>query len=144
MGFPEEESLVFNFCPRKELFSATGVRRTPSQEAALALAAKTAEAIRIEASGRWGPSADVRRSPSQGPVLAVAAKARDIVEVHRMLAHPSEEITHKTVQTKRKTTTGQWGSSEAHLQAKAERNAMQSMTSLARPAATMLPMRTSA
>ena len=30
LGFPGEESLVFNFCPRKGLFSATGVRRTPS------------------------------------------------------------------------------------------------------------------
>ena len=26
--FPGEESLVFNFCPRKGLFSVTGVRRT--------------------------------------------------------------------------------------------------------------------
>ena len=39
LGFPGEESLVFNFCFRKGLFSATGVRRTPSQGAALALAA---------------------------------------------------------------------------------------------------------
>ena len=26
LGFQGEESLVFNFCPRKGLFSATGVR----------------------------------------------------------------------------------------------------------------------
>ena len=58
LGFPGEESLALNFCPRKGLFSATGVRRTPSQGAALELAAKTAEAT-----GRWGPCADVRRSP---------------------------------------------------------------------------------
>ena len=32
LGFPGDESLVFNFCPRKGLFSATGVRRIPSQE----------------------------------------------------------------------------------------------------------------
>ena len=50
LRFPAEESLVFNFYPRKGLFSAT-VRRTPSQGAALALAAKTAKAIRVEAAG---------------------------------------------------------------------------------------------
>ena len=52
LGFPGEESLVFNFCPRNGLFSAAGVRRTPSQEAALGLAAKTAEAMKIEATGQ--------------------------------------------------------------------------------------------
>ena len=46
MGLPGEDSLDFNFCPRKGLFSATGARRTPSQGAALALTAKTAEAMR--------------------------------------------------------------------------------------------------
>ena len=35
LGFPREESLVFNFCARRGLFSATGVRRTPSQGEAL-------------------------------------------------------------------------------------------------------------
>ena len=34
--------------------------------AALALAAKTAGAIRTEMTGQWRPCADVRRSPSQG------------------------------------------------------------------------------
>ena len=43
LAFPREESLVFNFCSRKGLFSATGVKRTSSKGAALALAAKTAE-----------------------------------------------------------------------------------------------------
>ena len=56
LGFPGEESRVSNFCPRKGLFSGTGVRRTPSQETALGLAAKTAEAMRIGAPGRWGPA----------------------------------------------------------------------------------------
>ena len=56
MGFPGEESLVFDFCLHKKLFSATGVRRTPSQGAALALAAKMAEAMRIETMGQWGPA----------------------------------------------------------------------------------------
>ena len=32
LGFPGEESLVFKFCPRKGLFSATGARRIPRQE----------------------------------------------------------------------------------------------------------------
>ena len=35
LGFPGEESLVFKFCPRKGLFSATGARRIPRQEVAL-------------------------------------------------------------------------------------------------------------
>ena len=35
LGFPGEESLVFKFCPRKGLFSATGVTRIPKQEVAL-------------------------------------------------------------------------------------------------------------
>ena len=54
LGFPEKESLIFNRSPRKDFFSATGVRQTPSQGAALVLAAKTAEAIRIETAGQWG------------------------------------------------------------------------------------------
>ena len=39
-GFEWEESLVFNFCSRKGSFSATGVRRTSSQGAAMALEVK--------------------------------------------------------------------------------------------------------
>ena len=35
LGFPGEESLVFNFFPSKGLFYVTGVRRPPSQESAL-------------------------------------------------------------------------------------------------------------
>ena len=35
LRFPGEESLVFRFCPRKKLFSATGARRIPRQEVAL-------------------------------------------------------------------------------------------------------------
>ena len=35
LGFSGEESLVFKFCPRKGLFSATGARRIPRQEVAL-------------------------------------------------------------------------------------------------------------
>ena len=131
LGFPGEEALVFNFCPRKGLFSATGVRRTPGEGAALVLAAKTTEAMIIERTGQWGPRADVRRrssqgaalalaekmaeimrtatdhggpcaavirGPSQGGALAVAMKVRDTVKIHRMLAHPCEEITQKMAQ----------------------------------------------
>ena len=39
LGFPGEESLAFNFYPRKRLFPATGVRRIPCQGAALVMAA---------------------------------------------------------------------------------------------------------
>ena len=73
------------------------MRQTLSQEVALGLATRTAEAMRIEAAGQWGPCADVRRSPRQGATLAVAAQAHGMVEVHRVLAHPSEEVTQKTV-----------------------------------------------
>ena len=77
MGFPGEESLVFNFCPREGLFSATGVRRTPSKGEALALAANAAGAIRVETTGQWGPRADVSRSSSQRASLALAAKTAE-------------------------------------------------------------------
>ena len=117
--------LVFKFCNRKELFSATGVIRTPSQGAALGLAAKTAEVTRIEATGQWGPCADVRWSPRQGAALAVAVKVHDMVEVHRVLAHPNERITQKTAQAMGIVTTGQWGPYEARLQVKAKRQAVQ-------------------
>ena len=125
LGFPGEEALVFNFCPRKGRFRAIGVRRTPSQGAALRLAAKTAEPMGIEATDQSGPCADVRRSPRQGVVLAVVAKAYNMVEVHRVLTHPSEEVTQKTVQAMETTTTGRWGPCEARLQVKAKRQAMQ-------------------
>ena len=96
--FPGEKSLVFNFYPRKGLFSATSVRRTPSQGAALGLAAKMAEVMIIEATGQWAPCADVRWSPRQGVALVGAVKVHDMVEEHRVLVHTSEEITQKTVQ----------------------------------------------
>ena len=75
----------------------------------LGLAEKTAEAMImiIEATGQWRACADVRRSPRQVAALAVAAKAHDMMVVHRVLAHPSEEITQKTVQAVGITTTGQ-------------------------------------
>ena len=55
-----------------------------------------------------------------GAALAVAAEARSIMEVHRMLAHPSKEVTRKTAEAMGIATTGQWGSCEACLQAKAK------------------------
>ena len=83
------------------------MRWTPSQEAALGLEAKTTEATRKEATGQWGPCADVRKRPRQGAALAVAMKAHDMVELHRVLARPSKEITQKTTQAMEITTTGQ-------------------------------------
>ena len=83
------------------------MRRTPSQRAALGLVAKTAEATRMETMSQWGLCADMRRSPRQEAVLAVAAKTHDMVEVYRVLAHPSEEMTQKTVQAIGIVTTGQ-------------------------------------
>ena len=107
LGFPREESLVYNFCPRKRLFPAICVKRSPNQGAALVLAAKSAEAMIIETTGQWMPCADVRWTLTQGAALAVAARARDMIEVHLVLAHQSEEIALKTVETMMIATTGQ-------------------------------------
>ena len=57
--------------------------------------------------------------------LAATLKAHDMVEVYLVLAHPSEEITQKTVQTMGIATTDQWGPCEARLQVKAKRQAVQ-------------------
>ena len=51
------------------------VRRSSSQEVALALAAKTAKAMRTM-TGQWG-----------------ACTAHDVMTVHHVLVHPSVEIT---------------------------------------------------
>ena len=50
-----KELLVFNFYPRKGMFSATCARRIPSQGAALMLVAKTTQAMGITTKGQWGP-----------------------------------------------------------------------------------------
>ena len=76
MGFPGEESLVFDFCLRKELFSATGMRRISVQ--VVALEATTAEAE----STRTGAGAE----------LVVTTKTRNMMGVHGILTHPSEDI----------------------------------------------------
>ena len=81
MGFPEEESLVFNSSPRNGLVSATGVRRTPSQGAALALAEETTKAMRVEATGQWGRYADMRGSSSQAATLALTEKAAEAMTI---------------------------------------------------------------
>ena len=47
--------------------------------------------------------------------LALAMKAgvsRDVMEVHRMFAHPSEDIMRKTAEMMGIETTGQWGACE--------------------------------
>ena len=65
------------------------MRRTPSQGVALALAEKTAEAMRI-ATGQWGSCADVRWSPRQEAALAVTTKAHYVMKVHHVLAGQEE------------------------------------------------------
>ena len=103
VGFPGKELLVFKFCPRKGLFSATGARRIPRQEVAL------------EANLTENGLAKI----ASGTALAMRAGAsRDVLEVHRMLAHPSEDITRKTAEMIRIETTGQWGACETCFQAK--------------------------
>ena len=78
LGFPGKESLVFKFCLRKGLFSATGVRRIPRYEVALGANLTENGLVRI----------------ASGTALTMRAGVScDVMEVHHMLAHPSEDIT---------------------------------------------------
>ena len=83
LGFPGEESLVFEFCSRKGLFSATGARRIPRQEVALGANLTENGLVRIA---------------SETALAMRAGVSRDVMEVHRMLAHPSEDVTRKTAE----------------------------------------------
>ena len=66
---------------------------------------------------------------ASGTALAMrAGVSRDVMEVHRMLAHPSEDITRKTAEMMGIETTGQWGACETCFQAKAKRDAVSKMT----------------
>ena len=110
LGFPGEESLVFKFCPRQGLFSATGARRIPRQEVALEANLTENELVKI----------------ASGTALAMKAGAsRDVMKIHRMLAYPSEDVTRKTAEMMGIETTGQWGACETCFQAKAKRHAGQ-------------------
>ena len=102
----------FQFLPRKELFLATSARQIPSQVVAQGVSIAEAGSARTCA----------------GEALPVAAKAHNIMEVHRMLAHPSEDITRKMAEAMRITTVGQWGSCQACLQVKTKRHAVPKMT----------------
>ena len=94
LEFPGEESLVFKFCPRRGLFSATGARRIPRQEVALGANLTENGLVKI----------------ASGAALGMRAGASlDVMEVYRMLAHPSEDITRKTAVMMGIETTGQWG-----------------------------------
>ena len=57
-----------------------------------------------------------------------AGASRDVMEVHRMLAHPSEDITRKTAEMMGIETTGQWGACEACSQVKAKRRTVPKKT----------------
>ena len=107
LGFPGEESLGFKFFSRRGLLSATGARRIPRQE--VALEANLTENRLVEI--------------ASGTALAMRAEAsRHVMEVHRILAHPSEDITRKTAEMMGIKTTGQWGACEPCFQAKAKRH----------------------
>ena len=55
-----------------------------------------------------------------GTALAMrAGVSRDVIEVHRMLAHPREDITRNTAEMMGIETTRQWGVCETCFQAKA-------------------------
>ena len=113
LGFPGEESLVFKFCSRKGRFSATGARRILRQGMALGENLTENGFVRI----------------ASGTALAMRAGAsRDVIEVHRMLAHPSEDTTRKTAEIMGIETTGQWRAYEACFQAKAKQHAVPKKT----------------
>ena len=62
---------------------------------------------------------------ASGTALAMRAGAsRDVMEVHRMLAHPSGDITRKTAEMMGIKTTGQWAACERCFQAEAKRHAV--------------------
>ena len=109
LGFPGEESLVFKFCLRRGLFSATGARRIPRQEVALEENLTENGLVKIASRAALGMR---------------AGASRDGMEVHRMLAHPSEDITRNTAKMMGIVTTGQWGACETCFQAKAKRHAV--------------------
>ena len=83
LGFPRKESLVFKVCPRKGLFSATGARRILRHEVALGASLTENGLVRIA---------------SETALAMRAGVSRDFMEVHRMFAHPSEDITRKTAE----------------------------------------------
>ena len=111
LGFPGEESLVFKFCPRRGLFSATGVRRILRQEVPLEANLTENGLVKI----------------ASGAALRASA-SRDVMEVQRMLAHPSEDITRNTAEMMGIETTGQWGACETCFQVKAKRHAVPKKT----------------
>ena len=109
LGFPGEESFVFKFCPRKGLFSATGARRIPRQEVVLGANLTENGLVRI----------------ASGTALAMrAGVSRDVMKVHRMLAHPSEDIMRKTAEMMGIETRDQWGACKTCFQAKVKRHAV--------------------
>ena len=113
LEFPGEESLIFKFCPRKGVFSATGARWIPRQEVALGANLTENGLVRI----------------ASGTVLAMRpGVSRDVMEVHRMLAHPSEDITRKTGEMMGIETTDQWGTCETCFKGKAKRHAVPKKT----------------
>ena len=66
---------------------------------------------------------------ASGTALAMrAGVSRDVMEVHRMLAHPSGDITRKTAEMMGIETTGQSGACETCFQAKAKQHAVPKTT----------------
>ena len=66
---------------------------------------------------------------ASGIALAMTAGAsRDVMKVHRVLAHPSEDIIRKTTEMIGTETTGQWGACETCFQVKAKRHAVPKKT----------------
>ena len=66
---------------------------------------------------------------TSGTALAMrAGVSRDVMEVHRMLAHSSENITRKTAEMMGIETKGQWGACETCFEAKAKLHAVPKKT----------------
>ena len=57
-----------------------------------------------------------------------AGAFRDVMEVHRNLTHPSEDITRKMAEMMGIETTGQWGACETCFHVKAKRRAVPKKT----------------
>ena len=73
---------------------------------------------------------------ASGTALAMrAGVSPDVMEVHRMLAHPSKHITRKTAEMMGIEVTGQWGACETCFQAEAKRHAVKTRKLVKRQAA---------
>ena len=110
-GSPGRNCLFSNSDPIRNCFELQA--RTPRQEVALGANLTENGLVRI----------------ASGTALAMrAGVSRDVMEVHRMLVHPSEDITRTTAVMTGIETTGKWGACETCFQVKAKQHAVPKKT----------------